>query len=141
MTPTRWPSISCAVRITPRSGLCRHRGGWGWGGAGSGWPYRHNRGAMTLSIRCSGKGGVMVDLSKTRVRGPLEPVMAGFAAELVAQGYTLYSARSQMALAAHLSRWLAGQDLGVPALTAEVVEAFLAARRGQSRWTASSPKS
>jgi integrase/recombinase XerD len=71
----------------------------------------------------------MVDLSKTRIRGPLEPVLAGFAAELVAQGYTLFSARSQMALAAHLSRWLAGQGLDVPALTAEVVESFLVARR------------
>jgi integrase/recombinase XerD len=71
----------------------------------------------------------MVDLSKTRVRGPLEPVVAGFAAELAGQGYTLFSARGQMELAAHLSRWMAEQGLGVSALTAEVVEAFLAARR------------
>jgi integrase/recombinase XerD len=84
---------------------------------------------MTLSIRCSDQGGVMVDLSKTRVRGPLEPVVAGFAAGLVAQGYTLFSTRNQMALAAHLSRWLAGQGLEVSALTASVVEGFLAARR------------
>lgn len=71
----------------------------------------------------------MVDLSKTRMRGPLEPVAAGFAAELAGQGYTLFSARGQMGLAAHLSRWLTEQGLGITALTPEVAEAFLAARR------------
>jgi transposase len=30
--------------------VCRQRGGWCWWRAVSGWPYRHNRGAMTLSI-------------------------------------------------------------------------------------------
>src|SRR5215471_18984783 len=83
---------------------------------------------MTLSIRCSDQGGVMVDLSKTRMRGPLEPVAAGFAADLAGQGYTLFSARGQMELSAHLSRCLAVHGLGVADLTPEVVEAFLAAR-------------
>jgi integrase/recombinase XerD len=75
-----------------------------------------------------GQGGVMVDLWKTRMRGPLEPVAAGFAAELTRQGYTPLSARGQVGLAAHMSRWLTEQGLGIEALTPEVAEAFLAAR-------------
>jgi len=63
------------------------------------------------------------------VRGPLEPVAAGFAAELSRQGYTLLSARGQLWLVAHLSRWLAEHGLGITDLTAQVVEAFLAARK------------
>lgn len=44
-------------------------------------------------------------------------------------GYTLVSARGQLELVAHLSRWLAGEGLDAAALTPAVVEGFLAARR------------
>lgn len=71
----------------------------------------------------------MVDLSRTRIHGPLGPVAAGFAVELTRQGYTPFSARGQMGLAAHLSRWLTEHDLGIAALTPEVAEVFLAARK------------
>lgn len=59
----------------------------------------------------------------------MEPFAAGFAVELTRQGYTPLSARGQMGLVAHLSRWLVEHDLGVTALAPDVAEAFLAARR------------
>jgi site-specific recombinase XerD len=71
----------------------------------------------------------MAELSAVRVRGPLEPFAAGFGVELVRLGYTPFSARGQLELAAHLSRWLAEQHLEVADLTAQVVESFLTARR------------
>ena len=69
----------------------------------------------------------MTDLSRVRVTGPLEPFAAGFAAELVDQGYSLQPAALQLRLLAHLSRWLAaerrdaagvecGRGRGVPGL-------------------------
>ena len=71
----------------------------------------------------------MVDQSKIWVRGPLEPVAAGFAAELTSRGYTPLSARGQLWLVAHLSRWLAEHGLGIADVNAQVVEDFLAARK------------
>jgi hypothetical protein len=59
----------------------------------------------------------------------LECVAAGFAGELTRQGYTSFSARGQMELAAHLSRWLTVQGFDITALTPEVAQAFLAARK------------
>ena len=71
----------------------------------------------------------MVEVYRVRVVGPLEPYTAGFAAELARLGYTLFSARGQLGLAAHLSRWLAGEGLGTAALTPAVVARFLVVRR------------
>lgn len=71
----------------------------------------------------------MADLSWVRVGGPLEPFADGFAAELARQGYTPNSARLQMGLVAHLSRWLAAEGQGVAALGGVAIEAFLVARR------------
>jgi integrase/recombinase XerD len=71
----------------------------------------------------------MTDLSRVRVSGPLEPLQAGFAASLLAQGYTPGSACQQMHLFAHLSRWLAAEGLGPAALMPSVVERFFEARR------------
>jgi site-specific recombinase XerD len=53
----------------------------------------------------------------------------GFADELARLGYTPGSALHQLWLAAHLSRWLAGEGLPARALTPPVVERFLDARR------------
>ncbi|MCU1684507.1 MAG: integrase [Amycolatopsis sp.] len=75
----------------------------------------------------------MVDVSGTRVEGPLELFASGFAAELTRTGYTPLSASKQLELAAHLSRWLDSEALDVAALTPSAVDAFLVARRARYR--------
>ena len=72
-------------------------------------------------------------VSKVRVVGPLAPFVAGFEDRLEAIGYTALSSVVQVRLLAHLSRWLDARQLGVPELTEEVVEEFLAARRASGR--------
>ncbi len=71
----------------------------------------------------------MTDLSRVRVSGPLEPFAAGFASELVRQGYASQPAAQQLRLMAHLSRWLVAERKGAAALSAAVVEAFGVSRR------------
>lgn len=70
-----------------------------------------------------------MDPSRVRVSGPLEPFAAGFAGELAALGFTANSAGLQLGVVAHLSRWLAAEDVPVAALDVVVVERFCAARR------------
>lgn len=82
----------------------------------------------------------MDDVHRVRVVGPLEPYAAGFAAELARLGYTLHSARLQLGLAAHLSRWLAGEGLDASMLTSAVVAQFLVVRRGVGYTAYRSPK-
>jgi hypothetical protein len=48
----------------------------------------------------------MVVVHGVRVAGPLAPYAEGLAGELGRLGFTLLSARQQLQLAAHLSRWL-----------------------------------
>jgi hypothetical protein len=69
----------------------------------------------------------------------LESFASGFAAELTRTGYTPMSVRTQLELAAHLSRWLDSEGLDPAALTSPVVDAFLVARRACYR-TLRSPK-
>src|SRR5689334_280208 len=64
-----------------------------------------------------------------RMTGPLALHATGLAGELDRLGFTEMSARAQLGLAAHLSRWLAAAGLGTMALTAPVAEEYLAARR------------
>src|SRR5579859_1780889 len=71
----------------------------------------------------------MAGRPRVRVSGPLVSFAAGFSDELVRSGYTPLSARLQLQLMAHLSRWLASEELDAAALTPAVVERFLAARR------------
>jgi site-specific recombinase XerD len=71
----------------------------------------------------------MLDPSRVQVRGPLEGFAAGFAVELRAVGYRRVPVVFQLQLMAHASRWLEGEGLLAGALTSEVVERFLAARR------------
>jgi hypothetical protein len=71
----------------------------------------------------------MADPSRIRVFGPLARFAAGFAGELSRQGYTSGSARFQIHLMAHLSRWLADEGLASHELDASEVERFLGARR------------
>lgn len=73
----------------------------------------------------------MAGRSKVRVVGPLAPYASGFDRELRGRGYTRLSADQQLRLMAHVSRWLAGEGLEAAALTAERVETFCAARRGE----------
>jgi site-specific recombinase XerD len=74
-------------------------------------------------------------VNRVRVTGPLAPYAGGLADELARLGFTQSSARYQLGLAAHLSRWLGAGGLGTADLTGPAVEAFLAARRaaGYSR--------
>ncbi len=71
----------------------------------------------------------MSALTRVRISGPLKPFATGFAAELTRQGYTPNSARLQLGLMAHLSRWLAGKSLDVDGLCVTKVEQFLTTRR------------
>jgi integrase/recombinase XerD len=64
-----------------------------------------------------------------RVAGPLAPYARGLAGELARLGFTGFSARGQLGLAAHLSKWMAAAGLGPAGLTTPVAEAYLAARR------------
>jgi integrase/recombinase XerD len=82
----------------------------------------------------------MDDVHRVRVVGPLGPYAAGFGAELTRLGYTLFSAREQLGLVAHLSRWLAGAGLDVSMLTPVVVAQFLVARRGGGYTAYRTPK-
>lgn len=75
----------------------------------------------------------MDDLHGVGMAGPLGPYARGFAAELARLGFTRGSARKQMELAAHLSRWLCDAGLGVRDLAAPAVGEFLAARRATYR--------
>jgi hypothetical protein len=72
---------------------------------------------------------MLIDPSQIRVLGPLSAFAAGFADELTHQGYTPHSARFQMRLMGHLSRWLVGEELGAGDLRTVEVERFLRARR------------
>ena len=79
-------------------------------------------------------------LDRVRVRGPLAPYAEGFAGELGRLGFTVLSARDQLGLAAHLSRWLGGAGLGAAELTAPVVAEYLAARRAAGYTAYRTPK-
>ncbi len=71
----------------------------------------------------------MHDPSRVRVSGPLEVFAPGFAAELARVGYRRAPVVFQLQLMAQASRWLERERLGAEALTSEVVERFLLARR------------
>ena len=71
----------------------------------------------------------MIKVLKSLVVGPLEPYAAGFAAELERQGYTTWVAEKQLALAAHLSWWMAKSGAGTGDLTADAAEQYALARR------------
>lgn len=71
----------------------------------------------------------MVAGMKVRISGPLAPFAAGFSGELARLGYTVLSARLQLQLMAHVSRWLASERLDAAALTPAAIDRFLAARR------------
>jgi integrase/recombinase XerD len=67
--------------------------------------------------------------SRVKVTGPLVPYVAGFRAELKAQGYRPNALSDQLRVMAHVSRWLASEGLDIGDLTPERIDAFLVARR------------
>lgn len=71
----------------------------------------------------------MVHPTQIPVSGPLEQFAPGFARELLQQGYTANSARLQMHLMAHLSRWISDVGLDVHAFSNAEVERYLSTRR------------
>ena len=71
----------------------------------------------------------MVDVLGSRVVGPLESYALGFAAGLSRQGYTVSGATQHLCFIGHLSRWMLAGERDVSALTPEVVDEYLAARR------------
>src|SRR5258705_13810744 len=75
-----------------------------------------------------------------RVAGPLAPHARGFAGELARLGFTSGSAKRQLLLAAHLSRWLGDAGLGTADLGVPAVDDFLAARRASGRREYLTPK-
>ena len=75
-----------------------------------------------------------------RFTGPLAPYARGMADELARLGFTDVSARCQLGLAAHLSRWLAAAGLGTAALTVSMAEAYLSARRAAGYTAYLTPK-
>jgi integrase/recombinase XerD len=75
-------------------------------------------------------------VSRVRVSGPLAGHAGGFAGFLAEAGYTPLSARNQLGVLAHLSRWMEGRGLCPGDLTGGRLGDFLAARReaGYTCW-------
>jgi integrase/recombinase XerD len=82
----------------------------------------------------------LVILRVSGVAGPLTRFAEGFAAELTRLGYKPNAATDQLRLMAHLSRWMDAGHLESAALTPQVTEAFLAARRAEGYVMWLSPK-
>lgn len=78
----------------------------------------------------------MHDPLRVRVRGPLSPYAAGYAAELSRVGYRASGATLQLRLMADLSAWLDHEGLEPGALARVEVERFLVARQaaGHTRY-------
>src|SRR5258708_39845804 len=75
-----------------------------------------------------------------RMTGPLAQYARGLAGELARLGFTEFSARCQLGLAAHLSRWLAAAGLDTAALTTGEGDGYLAARRAAGASAYRTPK-
>lgn len=71
----------------------------------------------------------MVKVLSSVVRGPLEPHVTGFAAQLLGLGYSRTSAAQHVCFIAHLDRWMAAQGVGVDGLSGPVIERYLGHRR------------
>lgn len=68
--------------------------------------------------------------SGVRVTGPLVPFADGFWEELAGRGYSPLSARNQLRLLAHVSRWMAAEGVAVEGLTSDRIAEFVVHRRG-----------
>lgn len=71
----------------------------------------------------------MVKVLRSIVRGPLEPYVVGFVAELVRRGYSRSGADQHVCFIAHLDRWMLGEGIGVGELSEPVLRRYLEQRR------------
>lgn len=71
----------------------------------------------------------MVKVLQSFVRGPLEPHVEGFAAELLRRGYSQSSAAQHVCFIAHLDRWMLAEGVDVSGLSEPVMQRYLAGRR------------
>lgn len=71
----------------------------------------------------------MVKVLRSFVRGPLEPHVAGFAEQLIRQGYSRASAEQHVCFVAHLDRWMQGAGVGLGSLSGQVLDRYLDERR------------
>jgi site-specific recombinase XerD len=73
---------------------------------------------------------------RLRISGPLVAYVDGFWQELLSRGYTYFSARNQLRVMSHLSRWLDGLGLEPSDMTSSRLDEFLVARRkaGYTCW-------
>jgi integrase/recombinase XerD len=71
----------------------------------------------------------MNDALNVRFAGPVTPYTGGLAAELARLGYPKSTARGHLEMWAHLSRWLANEQLPLSELTESEITRFLAVRR------------
>jgi site-specific recombinase XerD len=77
----------------------------------------------------SKKEASMSDPPRVRMSGPLVPYADGFSIELQRQGYKPRPVAAQLWVMAHLSRWMASEDLRGSDLTPPVVETFVGTRQ------------
>ena len=86
-------------------------------------------GSILLSSQSERREPSVTDPSRVRVTGPLAPFAPGYLDHLRAQGYR-FGAFEQLCLVAHLSRWMAENELDVASLAApSVIDRFVVARR------------
>jgi len=71
--------------------------------------------------------------SQVCVTGPLELYARGYRRELARQGYSPWTATAHLHLMAHVSRWLADEQLAPADLDADRVELFLTDRRASGQ--------
>lgn len=71
----------------------------------------------------------MVKVLRSIVRGPLESHAAGFADELLRQGYSRSAADQHVCFIAHLDRWMLGEDTDLDGLSNPVLRRYLEERR------------
>lgn len=69
------------------------------------------------------------DPARVRFTGPLSRCAAGLVEELARLGYATTSATNVMQLAAHLSRWLGSEEIGLREVDSGVIGRFLIVRR------------
>ena len=71
----------------------------------------------------------MVKVLGSFVRGPLESYVAGFAAELLRQGYSRSGADQHVCFIAHLDRWMFSEGIELGELSTSVMLRYLVQRR------------
>nr|WP_271209887.1 hypothetical protein [Rhodococcus wratislaviensis]GLK34675.1 hypothetical protein GCM10017611_15240 [Rhodococcus wratislaviensis] len=71
----------------------------------------------------------MNDALNVRFAGPVTPYSGQLAAELARLGYPKSTARGHLQMWAHLSRWLANEQVPLSELTESEITRFLAVRR------------